>query len=408
MPRHRFTVSLACVSLAVFAFSTGPSSAQAPTPDEHEAFVSAAAPERADALVHGAGTGGGDVAEIEPNDTTAQANPARDLPFECAGTVATLDDVDFVSVAVTEGQRIEADAFATIGALASPLDPRLTVFAAYGAANGAANGVVIAWNDDATPETRNARVVFNAPYTGTVYLAVAGAPGQAGENYEYMLAVWPITTDVFSAGNLEAEPNDDLNAAHVMALPGVMRGSVGTAADADFVRFETTGMSTLVVDLHSQAYGMPLDARVELYDRDDTRIWMSDDTDGADPRFNVVLPMRGIYGLSVTGHDAGGPDYEYILSASLQDAAEAPFMEQMWYDIVDGRNYVKRIKGHGFDPAGAKAEVGGLVVPSAPRASKPTTVLRVTPPARVKRGAWISVVNPDGRRSNSYVLTPRR
>ena len=403
MRRYRFTVSLACVSLAVFALSTGPSSAQAPTPDEHEALVSAA-PERPDALVHGAGTGGGDVAELEPNDTAEQANAARDLPFECAGAIATLGDADFVSVAVTENQRIEADVFATIGALASPLDPRLTVFAEYGASNGA----VIAWNDDATPETRNARVVFDAPYTGTVYLAVAGAPGQAGENYEYMLAVWPITTEVFSAANLETEPNDGLDAARVMALPGVMRGSVGTAADADFVRFETTGLSTLVVDLHSQAYGMPLDARVELYDRDGTRIWMSDDTDGADPRFNVVLPMRGVYGLSVTGHDAGGPDYEYILSASLQDADGAPFMEQMWYDIVDGRNYVKRIKGYGFDPAGAKAEVSGREVPSAPRASKPTTVLRVTPPARVKRGAWISVANPDGRRSNSYVLTPRR
>jgi hypothetical protein len=193
-----------------------------------------------------------------------------------------------------------------------------------------------------------------------------------------------------------------------MALPDVMRGTIATADDRDFVRFAITGRSTLVVDLHSEAYGLPLDARVDLYDTDGTRLWRSDDMDGADPRFNVVLPMPGVYGLCVMGHDAGGAGYDYILSASLQDAADAPFMAKMWYSIVDGKNYVTKVKGVHFDPAGARIEVAGRVVPSRPAASKPTTVVKATPPALVKRGASLSVVNPDGRRSNAFVLTPRR
>ena len=146
--------------------------------------------------------------------------------------------------------------------------------------------------------------------------AVASADGHGGENYDYELAVWPITNDALEPESLEVEPNDDVGAAPVLPLPAVTRGTISTADDADCWRFEVTGMCTVVVDLHSQPYGTPLDARVELYSASGAKVWRSDDTDGVDPRFNLVIPMHGVYGLRVTSRDGGDASCGYFLSSS--------------------------------------------------------------------------------------------
>ena len=38
-------------------------------------------------LVTGAGTGGGDMPEVEPNDSLLTANVVHDLPFNCTGAI---------------------------------------------------------------------------------------------------------------------------------------------------------------------------------------------------------------------------------------------------------------------------------------------------------------------------------
>jgi hypothetical protein len=339
------------------------------------------------------------MAEAEPNGTRSLANVARDLPFQCAGTISAPGDVDYTCVAVTEGQRVEADVFGRFGNLESPLDPYLTVYTS--------DGTPIGSNDDVEPSNDNACVIFEAPYTGTVYFATRAAGPQGSAECEYVLAVWPITVGVFAPEAEEVEPNGGPTEARQITLPGIMRGCIGESGDADWVRFEAPGLSTLVVDLHSQSYDLPLDAVVELYDRDGQKCWKSDDMDGADPRFNVGLPLPGVYSLRVTGHAESGADCAYILSVSLQDATGIPILGRLWFNIVGSIWYLKKVEGSGMDPAEVKVEVNGTVVPSVPSPKKPDTVVKVKPPAAIRRGVWVTLLNPDGRRSNTFVPVPR-
>jgi hypothetical protein len=342
-------------------------------------------------LVRGHGTGGGDLSEREPNDSAATGNDAIDLPFQRFGSIANPGDADFFRVNIAEGQRIEADAFNTIGLFNSPLDPLLVV--------RGDDGSVIAYNDNwSVPSNLSSHVIFVAPYSGTFSFEVRSAVPDAGPHYFYILSVWPVTGEVFSTDNVELEPNDERAQAHPLDLPGIRIGNISSPDDADWLSLYAPRRCTLVVDLSSSSYILPLDAVVELYDEDGARLWIEDDVDGRDPRFNIVLPERGTYYLKVTSRRrAAGPLYAYLLSVSLQDDAGSPHITRL--SVAEG-SLLRRIEGAGFDARGATVEVAAGAVQGYPSFRRPTAILKVMPYAQVTAGSLVTVCNPDGRRSN--------
>jgi hypothetical protein len=348
------------------------------------------------ALPVSAGTGGGDVAESEPNNSYDYANLARDLPFECTGEISAYGDVDFVRVDVTAGIPIEIDVFADLAYLSSPLDPAVVVFDT--------SLHPIAYNDDVSyPYDLNSRVNFVAPYTGPIYVAVGSATSGAGPGYTYVLAAWPTVTPVFD--NWEVEPNDTAPMADPIVLPGVKCGTLTADGDVDMTWFEASGGAQLVVDLHSRVYGMPLDSVVELFDSNGHILFLNDDADSVrDSRFNLVIPQSGYYYLRIRDYSGTGSNmHGYILSVSLQDRATSPVMTKLKF--VNG-NELKKVTGYNFAPSGATVEVLGVPMHSVTSAAHPTTVIKVKPRVSLQVYNWVTVVNPDGRRSNPYVRLP--
>jgi hypothetical protein len=118
---------------------------ESPAPDGAETAVDDG---RVSAYPSGAGTGGGDVVEREPNNDLGHAYEVADVPFQSFGVISTGADVDWLLLRVTEGQPIQVDAFHRIASLSSPLDPRLWVVDYL--------GHIIAGNDDVAPGNLNA------------------------------------------------------------------------------------------------------------------------------------------------------------------------------------------------------------------------------------------------------------
>ena len=150
------TVALAFLALVIAAFPGGGVVAQDERPDAPAALLPdwnfvQAAPFDAEAFGYhrgvayptGAGTGGGDVLEAEPNDDLGHAYEVVDVPFQSFGVISAGSDIDWLLLPVTVGQPLQIDAFRRIASLSSPLDPRLWVVDYL--------GHTIAMNDDVAP-----------------------------------------------------------------------------------------------------------------------------------------------------------------------------------------------------------------------------------------------------------------
>jgi hypothetical protein len=351
--------------------------------------------QRGVALPVSAGTGGGDISESEPNSTYDSADVALDLPFQCRGVISTDGDLDWIRVDVTQGVPIEVDVFAEFGYLESPLDPGLIV--------KTDSLQDIGRNDDIWPGNLNSRLLFVAPYTGSIYIIVKGVGDSGGAYSNYIVAAWPAVTPVFDS--LEAEPNDIPGQAEALVLPGVKYGTITEPGDVDMTWFEAEAGSQLVVDVHSRSYDLPLDSVVELLDESGRTLFLNDDADSdRDSRFNLVLPETGHYLLRVRDNgNGGGPWHRYILGVSLQDRSNSPMMTKLKF--ASGHK-LKKITGYNFVPGETGVEVLGYRVQSAASAVSPTTVIKVKPTIKIEPGQWVTVVNPNGRRSNPYVRLP--
>jgi hypothetical protein len=201
----------------------------------------------------------------------------------------------------------------------------------------------------------------------------------------------------------EQEPNDTAGNADILQVPTVAFGFSDFADDLDVYAFQATREQTLIVDVDADLFLSLMDPVVELFDRNGDFLFGVDDTDGLDPRFNIILPYSGTYYLAVSNRDlAGGNGFYYSVNLSLQSAALAPRVER--FKIIDGE--LRRIFGNGFTRAGigSHAEINGELVSSSAVPQRPKTRVKVNPPQPIRRGDVVTVVNPDGRRSNPGVI----
>jgi hypothetical protein len=359
----------------------------------------------------GAGTGGGDMAEVEPNDTMLTANASRDLPFNCTGTIATNGDEDVLAVPMVAGVPIEVNVFAQLeGGINSPLDPTLVVRTAE---------TVIAEDDDAVPGERNAQVNFVASTTETLYIVVGSHGGLGGPDFDYVVMVLPVTGNAFDHANYEAEPNQGLEDANEIVPPGVRTGEVRphiggwTAGDPDVFYFDAPAGATAVIDLSSRIFGYWAGTRtsVAFLAPDGTPVSGAGPVSASelDPRFNIKIPETGRYYLVVDRLLGGmplpppGTKFNYLLSVTLQDGGESPNIT----DLQMGRRHPKKlwaIIGSGFDMGGMLVEISGRApFTGLPSPESPTTAILVKPHLKLAGGEVFTVVRANGRRSNYFV-----
>ena len=343
-----------------------------------------------------AGTGGGDMVELEPNNIPGYANFVKDIPFNCTGTIGSVGDVDWLRVPVTTGESLQINAYSRVGLLTSPLNPSVAVYRS--------DGTLITWNNDISwPVDLNAQVNMVTSYTGEIYIAVMADVPAGSPAHRYIVEVWPTTIPIFNPANYETEPNDIAVLADPITLPGAKVGQILNSGDIDVSYFDAPAGATVVVDVHSQIYNLPLDPVVEIYDQNGFILFPCDDMDAKDPRFNLVLPQTGRYFLRITDYsNTGSMFHGYVMSVSLQDGTLAPHITKL---KANPSGLLKKVMGYNFDPNAEAVQIYGASIAIVPSAVKPTTVIKVKPPVAVPTNHTVTVVVGNGRRSNPVMLT---
>lgn len=357
-----------------------------------------AAPDASDkadgiALLRGAGTGGGDAVESEPNDAYTSATVVADVPFTAIGEISTTGDLDLFEVpSVAAGQRLLAVVIAQ--GLGSPLDAKLTALDEF--------HNVLAENDEGSAGVHDPRVDLDVAADGPIYFAVTPATAAAGPGYSYELWVFPYG----GSSTLEAEPNDGETNANPTHIPAVVIGAIQSPNDVDSFAVDAPGPSTLVVDVNSAIFGTAVDAEVRVYSPDGyVRIISDNSALTKDPSFNLLLPEAGRYYVRIynrTGEGSDSPAYAYYISISLQDPTGSPRIDRL---KMTPSGALKKVIGSGFAP-GSVVELDGLPVQTAAAPRRPGSALRVRPPAEVNIETIVTVTGPTGRRSNA-VFIPR-
>jgi hypothetical protein len=334
------------------------------------------------------GTGTGDIFEDEPNDVDAQV--IHDVPVNIVGAIDEPGDIDYFAVPVTSGESVRVEIVAD-RIFGSALDSFVTVLRDD-------TETEIASNDDGFSNSGDSFLRLTAPYSGYVFIGVTDTLSFGGSDYDYILNVVVASTPDLS----EVEPNDAFNQADVVNIPGVIFGFADFTDDLDTYVFDGIEGETLVVDIDAEVFLSDMDAVVQLDDDREGFLFINDDTDGLDPRFNIVLPYTGTYYLTVTDRlGETGDNFYYTLNLSTQSGALAPRVNGA---KITSDGFLKRVLGSGFDRNGARAELNSERIASGPGPRKPTTVVRVRPAVEVFTNDILTVVNPDQRRSNPGIV----
>lgn len=106
-----------------------------------------------------------------------------------------------------------------------------------------------------------------------------------------------------------AEPNDSFEDACFITLPFMGYFEIDPGGDRDFLAFEVSVGTMVIIDVDAQATGSGLDSYLNLYDEAGHLIASDDDTHGRDPYLEVSLHSSGIYYIEVRacGDHSTGP-----------------------------------------------------------------------------------------------------
>lgn len=335
--------------------------------------LAAAKPKKGSVTAADIGTGSGDINEAEPNDQVAQN---VDIPVNIFGDINKNGDVDAFAFQTYAGEQINVISYAS--QIGSNLIPDIALFDA--------NGNVL--DEEVGDGVNDPFIQVNAPADGFYIAAITDADGLGGSHFNYILSI-NVGVEV-----QEVEPNDT-NPNILPALPVTVFGEISTDSDRDFYSFQGIAGQTLIVDVDAQVFGSNLNAEVNLTDPSTgIQYFYNDNTDGDDPRFNIVLPYTGTYvlGIDASGGSSSG---SYSVNLSLVSGKTAPGISSV---TVLGPKHLQ-VNGFGF-PHGGAVFVNGNPVPTA-------IVDRhdLRGKVKTKSGQVVTVtVPPDGRRSNPLIV----
>lgn len=338
------------------------------------------------------GTGLGDIFEDEPNDSVAHI--LDDVPVNVVGEVTFAEDIDFFAITAEGGEQVRLEIIAD-RIFGSDLDALLFVIDEDGE-------TTLATNDDFFDGSRDSFIRFIAPNSGNnvYFIAVTDFGGFGGSTFDYVLNL----TIADAPDRVEVEPNDTTNNADEIPIPGLVFADAQFIDDLDIYFIEGFAGESLIVDVDAELFFSNMDPVVEFYDDNGGYLFGVDDVDGFDPRFNIVLPYTGLYFLAV--YDAQGLTTStsyYSMNVSVQSGALAPRITSFKFTNT---NVLKQVRGIGFQTFGdgAFAELNSVEINSFNAPRKPTTAIKVRPGVQVRDNDVVTVVNPDGRRSNPGVI----
>lgn len=339
------------------------------------------------------GTGLGDIFEDEPNDSVAHI--LDDIPVNVVGETTFADDIDFFAITASAGEQVRLEIIAD-RIFGASIDSFLYVLDEDGE-------TTLASNDDFFDGSTDSFIRFSPPHTGSnvYFIAVTDFAGAGGSTFDYVLNV----TIADAPDLVEVEPNDTTPNADEIPIPGFMFADAQFTDDFDVYFIEGFAGESVIVDVDAELFFSEMDPVVEIYDDGGGFLFGVDDTDGFDPRFNIVLPYTGLYFIGV--FDAQGISTSssyYSLNVSVQSGALAPRVTSFKFTNF---TVLKQVRGFGFQTAGdgAYAELNSVEINSLNAPRKPTTAIKVRPGVQTHRNDVVTVVNPDGRRSNPGVIS---
>lgn len=320
------------------------------------------------------GTGGGDANEVEPNDLVAQA---VSLPVNIFGEISFNRDVDYFAFQALAGQQITIEPFAA-RLRRSKLAADIALFDSSGRIIDAKVG----------DESNDPLIRFTSPNDQVLIVGISDADELGGQSFDYILNI----TRGYDID--EQEPNGR-SAQGLADLPATIFGEIEGRDDVDFFSFTASVGQTLIVDVDAEVLGSRLDPEINLIDpATGTEFFYSDQYDGDDPRFNIVLPYTGRYVIGIGAFDSNSTGF-YRLNASLVSSAGAPIVT----NVFRLAKKVIAVSGEGFR-SGSIVEVNGI--------ARATTVIdshTLRAKVKAKAGNVVTVSNPpDERRSNPLLV----
>lgn len=125
---------------------------------------------------------------------------------------------------------------------------------------------------------------------------------------------------------LEAEPNNETNAANTVTPPVAINGKIGQRKDIDRFKFKSDKDQKLVCEVIAHRFGSALDTLLVLADANGNMLQQNDDASAADARIEFDAKKDGEYMLVIrdlTGR--GGEDFGYRLSVRPPSTADSGF-----------------------------------------------------------------------------------
>ena len=319
-------------------------------------------------------TGGGDINEIEPNDSVSQG---VSLPVNVFGRINFNRDFDFFAFQALAGQQVTIEPFAA-RLRGSRLIADIALFDASGNLLSSDVG-----DEDDDPVIR-----FTPAQDQILIAGITDADDFGGFDFGYVLNI-TRGKDVD-----ETEPNDTA-AQGLSELPATIFGDISKRKDVDFYSFIANAGETLILDVDAEALGSRLDPEINLSDPETgAEFFYNDQSEGDDARFNIVLPYTGRYVIGIGSFNSNSLGF-YRLNASLVAGTGAPIITA----VTRVAKKTLEVTGTGFT-AGSVVEVNGD--------RRKTTVtgsgiLRAKVKARI--GDVVTVSNPpDDRRSNPLIV----
>ncbi|MCE2862815.1 MAG: hypothetical protein RIR76_1810 [Verrucomicrobiota bacterium] len=254
------------------------------------------------------------LAESEPNDDPARAQPVPALPAVITGRLGKTGDVDCYAFDLAAGQTLNAILDAQV--IASPADGALRLIDA--------RGVEVAFNHD-NGRNLDPFLTFTTAAAGRFTLQVFGFAHPA--NAEVRLhgsdaAVYRLTLTTGAPPTLAPSPAEG-PLFHFAEYPkGAPRppfaaeGVISRSGEESLHAFTATKGDTLVLAVQAAALGSPLDAWVVVRDSAGKELTRNDDgaNTGADPLLEWKAPADGTY-TAVVGNllRRGGTDHFFRL-----------------------------------------------------------------------------------------------
>lgn len=320
------------------------------------------------------GTGGGDANEAEPNNPSAQS---VSLPVNLFGEIRVDGDVDFFTFQAFAGEQITVEPFAA--------RLRRSILIADIAIYDSLGQVIEARTGD---ENNDPLIRFTPATDQVLIVGITDADAFGGRNFDYIL-------NITRGLDIEEQEPNGRTAQGLDDMPVTVFGVIDGRDDVDFFSFTATAGQTLIVDADSEVLGSLLDPEINLMDpATGTEYFYSDQTDGDDPRFNIVLPYTGRYVIGIGAFNSNSSGF-YRLNASLVSSVGAPIVST----VAKLSKKLIEVKGDGFG-GDSMVEVNGV-------ARSTTVVDSMTLRAKVKAkaGQVVTVTTtPDKRRSNPVLV----